>query len=294
MKRVGLVAKRGQFLGPLAQELIGWLRDRGVAAAAEEELLARLDLPGLKPLAEADYPAQDLIVVLGGDGTMLHAARQVGPSQVPLLGVNLGGLGYLTAVTIGELFPTLELIQAGRLRPQERMRLAVRVNRAGETIFEALVLNDAVINKGALARVVDLTAAIDGQFLTAYRADGLIVSTPTGSTAYNLSAGGPILHPSLSAMILTPICPFTLANRPLVVADSAEITLELAGHLGNVYLTCDGQRGRQLGAGDKIVIRRSTSLRLFTSPSQDHFSILRTKLGWGASGNSCQDQAKLV
>ena len=287
MQRVGLVLKPGQpNLTERARELVEWLTGRGIRAAAEEEVRSCLDSPHVAPLAEADFQDQDLLVVLGGDGTLLRAARLAHLSGVPLLGVNLGGLGFLTAVTTEELLPTLQKILNGRLRPEERMRLDVQVARGGEIVFKSVVLNDAVLTKGALARIVDLTAAIDGRHLTDYRADGLIIATPTGSTAYNLSAGGPILDPTLAAMILTPICPFTLANRPLVVADTVRVAVRLGGRAEDVYLTCDGQEGLPLLPGDELTVRRSQNLKLFPSPFHDHLSILRTKLGWGVDRTS--------
>lgn len=283
MKSVGLVAKPGHGEAVvLTRELLGWLGQRGIRAALDPELGGRLDQGGFEELS--DYGGQDLIIVLGGDGTLLHAARGVGLGDVPLLGVNLGSLGFLTAVTVDQVFETLEMIIRGELSAEQRMRLSVRVVREERTVFESLVLNDAVLNKAALARILDLSATIDGRRLTDYRADGLIVSTPTGSTAYNLSAGGPILHPSLSAMIITPICPFVLANRPLVVPGEAELTVQSSSSAEDVFLTCDGQEGFPLVAGDSVVISRTKNLWLFPSPSTDHYSILRTKLGWGVSG----------
>ncbi len=283
MKSVGLVAKPGHGEAvTLSRELIAWLGERGIRSALDPDLGQSLG-PGDFTQLE-DYPDQDLIIVLGGDGTLLRAARGVGLSNVPLLGVNLGSLGFLTAVTVDQVFDTLEMIIRGELSPEERMRLSVRVVREGRTVFESLILNDAVLNKAALARILDLSASIDGRRLTDYRADGLIVSTPTGSTAYNLSAGGPILHPSLSAMIITPICPFVLANRPLVVPGEVELTVKSSPSAEDVYLTCDGQEGFPLVPGDGVVISRTRNLWLFPSPSTDHYSILRTKLGWGVGG----------
>ena len=283
MKSVGLVAKPGhEEAVVLTRKLIAWLGEKGVEAALDPDLGQSLGRDGFSLLK--DYDRQDLIIVLGGDGTLLRAARGVGLGGVPLLGVNLGSLGFLTAITVDKVFDTLELIIQGELSAEQRMRLSVRVVREGQTVFESLVLNDAVLNKAALARILDLSATIDGRRLTDYRADGLIVATPTGSTAYNLSAGGPILHPSLSAMIITPICPFVLANRPLVVPGEVELTVKSSSAAEDVYLTCDGQEGFALAAGDSVLISRTKNLWLFPSPSTDHYSILRTKLGWGVSG----------
>ena len=288
MKSVGLVAKPGHSEAVvLSRELIAWFQKRGVEFALEPGLGRDLGLEDFTRLN--DFCDHDFIVVLGGDGTLLHAARRVGLCKVPLLGVNLGNLGFLTAVATGQVFAALEKIFQGELAPEERMRLAVRVVRGDKTIFESVVLNDAVLTKEALARILDLSASINGRRLTDYRADGLIVSTPTGSTAYNLSAGGPILHPSLSAMIITPICPFILANRPLVVPGEVELTIKPGPSAEDVYLTCDGQEGLPLTLNDKVVISRTKSLWLFPSPLTDHYSILRTKLGWGVTGTANSD-----
>jgi NAD+ kinase len=283
MRAVGLVARPGHeaALG-LARKLVEWLQKQGVTAAVDDDLAQAL--PMAAPLGPEDYGRQDLVVVLGGDGTLLRAAGRVGLHDVPLLGVNLGGLGFLTAVTTAELFPSLEMILEGRLKPQERMRLAVRVVREGRPVGGSLVLNDIVLAKDAQARIVELSAAIDGRRLTDYRADGLIVATPTGSTAYNLSAGGPILHPGLKAMIITPICPFTLANRPLVVPGAVELTLRLGPRTQRLHLIGDGQEGLPLGPEDEVVVNQAKGLLLFPSPTADHYAILRTKLGWGSAG----------
>ena len=270
-RRVGLVPKINHPAAlKLADEVIRWLQARGVAAGI---LGATGPAPGEAP---------DLIVVLGGDGTMLHAAHLADPLDAPLLGVNMGGLGFLTAVTVEEAFSTLELILEGRHQPQERLRLDARLVRQGQEIPVGQALNDFVIIKAARSRILHLTARLDDLPLTEYRADGLIVATPTGSTAYNLSAGGPILTPGLAAVIITPICPFTLANRPLVISDQASVTVELGPQAESVHLTADGQRTWPLAPGDQVVIRRGRGLKLYPSPFQDHAAILRTKLGWGA------------
>lgn len=285
IRSVGLVAKPGHHESvDYAQKLILWLESRSITVRVEERLGELMKADKVRLMPDARYPEQDLIIVLGGDGTLLHAALRVGLSGVPLLGVNLGSLGFLTEITTAELFPTLDLILAGELRPEGRMRLRVELFRREKTVFEAVVLNDAVLSKGALARIVDLTTTIDGRHLTGYRADGLIISTPTGSTAYNLSAGGPILHPMLTAMIITPICPFTLANRPLVVRADSVLTVELGDGAKDVFLTCDGQEGVAMESGDRLVIGQTDPLRLYPSPTADHYSILRTKLGWGDGG----------
>ncbi len=222
------------------------------------------------------------MVVLGGDGTLLSVARTAGPHEVPVLGVNLGGLGFLTEIPLDELYPVLGAVLAGEVRPTRRVMLTCRVERGGRTVADYVALNDAVINKGAMARIIDLEMSINGEYVTTYRADGLIVSTPTGSTAYCLSAGGPILYPTLGALVLTPICPHTLTNRPLVVPDDVGIEIVQGSASEEVSLTMDGQIGFLLQHRDVILIRRSPKmLPLFTSPKRNYFEVLRTKLKWG-------------
>jgi NAD+ kinase len=225
------------------------------------------------------------IVVLGGDGTLLGAARQVAKYRIPILGVNLGGLGFLTEIPLKRLYAVLELMLGGRLEIETRVMLETRVIRENKEISRFRVLNDVVISKGAPARIIDLDVHINQEFLTTFRADGLIISTPTGSTAYNLSAGGPIIYPTLASIILTPICPFTLSNRPIILSDSHHVQVTLTKEVDQgVSLTCDGQIGFDLLFGDKVIIRKSKeTLRLIKSPDQTYFEILRTKLNWGGT-----------
>ena len=225
----------------------------------------------------------DWVVVLGGDGTLLGAARQVGRYGAPILGVNLGGLGFLTCIPLEQLYSAVETMVSGGLQVESRMMLETKVLRGESEVIRFQVLNDVVINKSTLARIIDLDVAIDDVFVTTFRADGLIISTPTGSTAYNLSAGGPILYPTIETFVLTPICPFTLTNRPIIVPDSAVVGIEMGRESEEtVALTFDGQVGFDLHHGDKINIYKSKEkINLFKSPDQDHFRILRTKLMWG-------------
>jgi NAD+ kinase len=280
--RVGIVAKRDapRARGVIAQ-LLSWLSARGVGAVLEKETA---DLAADAPAAagKAELPSQvDLLVVLGGDGTLLSMARAVGDLGVPLLGVNLGGLGFLTATTLDEMLPALEAYLAGQMTIEERMLLAARVIRNGHPLCEYAALNDVVITKSAMSRIIDLSVSVDGRYATAYRADGLIISTPTGSTAYSLSAGGPILFPTMDAVVLTPICSHTLTNRPIVVpgTDRIEVTL-LADQ--EVMATVDGQVGVGLRERDTVEVRKAASrIRLVRFPQKDFFSVLRTKLKWG-------------
>jgi NAD+ kinase len=225
----------------------------------------------------------ELIVVLGGDGTLISTARLIGERNVPIVGVNLGSLGFLTEITVDELYSTLESWLAGAQRISERMMLHAVIERDGEEIANHLVLNDVVINKGALARIVDLETMINCYDLTTYKADGLIISTPTGSTGYSLSAGGPIIHPSMNCLVLTPICPHTLTNRPVVVSDDSLVVVTVRSLPDeDVFLTLDGQVGVQLRCGDRIQVRRARqSAKLVMSSRMDYFGILRTKLKWG-------------
>ena len=227
--------------------------------------------------------AAELVVVLGGDGTLLSVARLFCSSGIPILGVNLGSLGFLTEITVEELYPTLEQCLKGNPRSSQRMMLEVSVIRKGEQIEKGLVLNEIVINKGALARIVDLNTMINSHFLTTFKADGLIVSTPTGSTGYSLSAGGPIIHPQMSCIVITPICPHTLTNRPIVVSDDSLISITVTSSFDEkVYLTLDGQVGCELHEGDSIKVgKASTFTTLVVSHSRDYFEVIRTKLKWG-------------
>lgn len=237
------------------------------------------------PAGSNEYERPDWVVVLGGDGTLLGAARKVRPLGVPILGVNVGGLGFLTAVPVEQLYPVAELMIQGRLREEHRSMLQTLVEREGREVFDFHVLNDVVVNKRTLARIIELKVSINGEFLTVFRSDGLILSTPTGSTAYNLSAGGPILYPTTGSFIITPICPFTLSNRPVIVPDDAIIEVSLAKESEeSVVLTFDGQVGFDLFFGDRVILRKSPErIRLLRPPQYSYFQLLRTKLGWGGA-----------
>ncbi len=277
IRSAGIVVKPGHDEAmATAAELSAWLKERGVLQAGEP-LSA-----GNTPIEGAGFFDADLFVVLGGDGTMISTARLVGDSEILVLGVNYGSLGYLTDFRIEELFPALESIIAGEYDIDRRVMLDAEQWRGDEMIAKGRVLNDVVINKAALARIIEVTVNLDGLFVNSFRADGLIVSTPTGSTAYNLSAGGPIIFPSMNAIVLTPICPFTLTNRPIVVPDSAEIELILDNENEGVVLSLDGQIGHQMLVGDRIAIRKSqTTFNLVHPSNRNYFDVLRNKLKWG-------------
>lgn len=278
MRSVAIISKKNkQTAWEAGQELQRWFEARGVQAVH----LVNEPEPNMPTL-----PAEtEGIVVLGGDGTLLSAARHYVFLDVPILGVNVGGLGFLAEISLKELYPSMEQVLAGKYQVEERMLLIARLCRRGEVCWERLFLNDAVINKGALARIVDLTAWIDGEYLTTYRADGLIISTPTGSTAYTLSAGGPIVYPTLRHIIMIPICPFTLSNRPIILPATVTVAVTFAEKVQDAYLSIDGQVGQSLQEEDRMEMSVAPqNLKLILSPYRSYFEILRTKLGWGEPG----------
>jgi NAD+ kinase len=283
VKRVGIVARPDrEEARVLLPGLIEWCTTRGLLPLADRETAALLPEGTVVAAKKPDLPGQtDLLVVLGGDGTLLSVARRVGDLGVPILGVNLGGLGFLTALTVDELFPALEGVLRGELVVEERMMLGATVSRQGERLADYVALNDVVIMKSAMSRIIRLDVAVDEQFATGYRADGLILSTPTGSTAYCLSAGGPIVVPTMDAVILTPICSHTLTNRPLVLPATQRLTVTLLSDQ-DVMLTLDGQVGFALMRDDTVEVRRAAArTRLLRLPQRHFFSVLRTKLKWG-------------
>ncbi|MFQ5898312.1 MAG: NAD(+)/NADH kinase [Candidatus Methylomirabilia bacterium] len=283
MKRIGIVAKTDW---PEAREVVPrlaeWLAVQGKQVILEKET-APLVPAASSAVGKSDLPPQvDLLVVLGGDGTLLSVARLVGDLGVPILGVNLGGLGFLTATTLEELFAALERVFAGQMLLEERMMLAARVHRQGARVAEYVALNDVVITKSAMSRIVKLAVAVAGQAATDYRADGLIISTPTGSTAYGLSAGGPIVYPTMDAIVLTPICSHTLTNRPIVLPPTVTVEITLLTEHQDVMLTLDGQEGIALTTRDTVEVRQAAPrIRLVRFPQTHFFSVLRDKLKWG-------------
>ncbi len=283
MQRIGVVAKpKKPEAEPVLRNLVAWLRARGLEVVADQEAAAICAEAGPGLPRDEVVAWADLLVVLGGDGTLLAVARMIGPREVPILGVNLGGLGFLTEVTLDELFPTLEMVLKDRFAVSRRLTLSARVLRDGGVIASYEALNDAVITKSALSRIADLEAHVNGEYVATFRADGLIVSTPTGSTAYCLAAGGPIIYPTLPALVIIPICPHTLTNRPLVVPDGAVVEI-IQGTAGeDVHLTVDGQVGVPLQHRDVVCLERSArTIALIKSPKLNYFQLLRTKLRWG-------------
>lgn len=280
MKTIALVSKRekAEAAVEIAQALK--LRYPNLTFLAEPHLAERL---GWLPSDDAALASRaDLSIVLGGDGTIIHAARLFRGRTVPLLGVNLGSLGFMAEVPRAELATVLEQVLDGKGKIDSRMKLACRLYRNDQLIVEDEVLNDVVINKSALARIADHEAWMDGEFLALYKSDGVICSTPTGSTAYSLSAGGPIVHPSIDCVVLTPICPHALTQRPIVVPGDQVIRIHLKNDVTDVYLTLDGQSGHPLQRGDRVEVQRSANrAHLVRNPALGYFSVLREKLHWG-------------
>jgi NAD+ kinase len=286
--RVGLVAKtRLDAAAGVLAELAGWLDARGVQVVFEADTAALVGLPPGRPTASRDVlpTACELIVVLGGDGTLIGMAGRIAnaAADVPILGVNFGSLGFLTEITLGELYDSLEAVLTGTAQIESRMMLRSCTLRRGDVISDRLALNDVVITKGAMSRIIELVVEIGRQPVMRVRADGLIVASPTGSTAYNLAAGGPIMHPAVDALVITPIAPHMLTNRPIVVPADAEVRVRPAmdGARDEVFVTIDGQSGHPLEADDEITIRRAErTLSLVRAGTRSYFDVLRQKLKW--------------
>jgi NAD+ kinase len=281
LEKVAIVAKlHAKEASSVVRTLSRWLGERGIEAVLEASLVA--SRRGNTGFTLDTLPRDvSLVAVLGGDGTLLSVARAMGAKQIPILGVNLGSLGFLTDVALQHLYQTLESVLSGEATIDSRMMLQAELLRKEETLTSEVVLNDVVITKGAIARIIEVGVEIDQQFVANVRADGLIVSTPTGSTAYSLAAGGPILHPNLDAIILTPICPHTLTQRPVVVSNEAKIELTLRGNSEEVYVTFDGQSSNPMQPGDLIRVRQSRhQVKLVSPPGKNYFQVLRHKLRW--------------
>ncbi|NNL42378.1 MAG: NAD(+)/NADH kinase [Desulfobacterales bacterium] len=279
MNKIGIVVKADKKAGKKADELEKWLLARGV-----EIIRQASQPPGRQHFGESvSFAPSDLscIFVLGGDGTFLSAVRWIGDQDIPILGVKFGEVGFLAETVEENLFSVAESILKNDFTTKPRMRLTVKVLQSERKIAEETVLNDVVINKGALARLANIKTYIDDHYLTTFRADGLIVSTPTGSTAYSLAAGGPVIHPLVPGIVMTPICPFTLTNRPLIIPDSAKVTIRLEEKSSDIMLTFDGQEGLKIDEQNAVVIQKSPRpIRMVTIPEQHYFDVLKEKLRW--------------
>ena len=286
---VGIVAKsRLQAATPHLVDVERWLASRGVAAIFETATAALMPHDGTRRILDKQPLVRDvgLVLVLGGDGTLLSMADCIGRAgvNVPILGVNFGSLGFLTEVTLPELYPALDAALAGRANVEDRLMLRSTVTRASGPPSTEIAVNDVVVNKGARSRLIELSISVGDGLVTTVRADGLIIATPTGSTAYNLAAGGPIVQPSVDALVLTPIAPHTLTNRPIVIPSSSSVRVApvMLGERDEVFVTFDGQADCQLHAGDEITVcRASDPMRLVRPATRSYFEVLREKLNWG-------------
>jgi NAD+ kinase len=295
IKKVGIVANvEKENIAEFAASLEKWLEDRKIKVFLEANIAAAVGKSGgfkMEDLASR----VDLIAVLGGDGTMLRTARYVAHRDVPIVGINMGTFGYLTEVNLNETYAALELILKGDFLTEKRMMLDVKIRRGNKLIGSGIVLNDVVINRGNLSRIVELETTIDGHYLTTYKSDGLIISTPTGSTAYSLSAGGPIVFPGKDLIIINPICPHTLTNRPIIFPEKSDLQIVLRSKESGATITLDGQESYRITAGDLMIVRKSKFVtRLVLSPHRSYGEILRSKLGWGGlpSGTGKRKNAK--
>ncbi len=281
-KSIGILTKpKFAEIKPTLHEVVAWLRARSLVVILDTASAALLGEQGGTQKTELASKA-DMLLVLGGDGTMLNAARLAGERSIPILGVNLGGLGFLTEVRLENLYPSLERVFANDFVLDERRMLQAHVHRHGETVARGVVLNDVVISKGTLARMIELRISIQGQFVTNLRGDGVIVTTPTGSTAYSLSAGGPIINPAVQSLMVTPICPHTLTHRPLIVPGTAEIEVTLTSKDDGAMATLDGQVGVVMTQGDTVEIKMSEyRTQLIRFPESSYYEVLREKLKWG-------------
>jgi NAD+ kinase len=289
MNKVGIVAKTRLTKATTHLVEIGaWLEQRGVEPLYETATAALMPAGTACRVADkqALVTSVDMVVVLGGDGTLLSMADCIGAAGtgIPILGINFGSLGFLTEVTLPELYPSLDAALTGRAPIEERMMLHTTTVRRGETFADHIALNDVVVTKGARSRMIDLSVLVGDDFITRVKADGLIVATPTGSTAYNLAAGGPIVQPTLDALLLTPIAPHTLTNRPIVIPVSAPVRVQpnIEDEREELFVTFDGQAGFQLQRGDEIrICRAAQTLRLIRPSTRSYFDVLREKLKWG-------------
>lgn len=281
MKKIGIICKSGRREPrEILRELLPWLRGKGYETFVEQEAADALNIEGFS--RDLIASTVDVVFVLGGDGTMLSVSRAVAARSVPILGINLGSMGFMAEINKDELYEVVDRILSGDCTVEERLMLTAKIRRNGQEVSEYTVLNDVVINKGALARIIDMETFINGKYVTTFKADGLIIATPTGSTAYSLSASGPIIYPTLDSMLLTPICPHTLTNRPILLPHDFRIEVAIRTLSEDVYLTLDGQVGAPLRLDDVIEITQADyKTRLLIPYERDYFEILRNKLRWG-------------
>jgi NAD+ kinase len=282
MKSAAIISKPAKpELAAILPDLLDWFHQRGYKLYFDEQTAQYIDGEEVLPRQQLGLKNPDFALVLGGDGTLLSAARAVAHEGVPILAVNLGSLGFLTEVPLSEMYSTLEAVDAGLCPTEQRAILDCTAYRQDQPLARHFALNDVVVNKSALSRLVDFDLLIDGAFVFSYKADGVIIATPTGSTAYSLAAGGPVLMPSVQALVLTPVCPHALTHRPLVVRDSAQIELRVQTALEEAFLSIDGQVGMPLRQGDRVVCQRAAHSVKLMRVRRTFFDVLRNKLKWG-------------
>ena len=282
MKSAAIVSKPAKpELAAILPDLLGWFHQREYKLYLDQESAQYIAGEEVVPRSELGQRKPDFVLVLGGDGTLLSAARAVAHEGIPILAVNLGSLGFLTEVPLSEMYSTLEAVEAGLCPTELRAVVDCTAYRDGEPLTRHFALNDVVVNKAALSRLVDFDLLIDGMFVFRYKADGVIIATPTGSTAYSLAAGGPILMPSVQSFVVTPVCPHALTHRPLVVRDNAQIELRVETGAEEAFLSIDGQVGMPLRQGDRVVCQRASHNVKLMRVRRTFFDVLRNKLKWG-------------
>ena len=282
MKSAAIVSKPAKpELATILPELLQWFHQRGYKLYLDQETAQYIDGEEVVPRSQLGPKKPDFALVLGGDGTLLSAARAMAYEGVPILAVNLGSLGFLTEVPLNEMYATLEAVDAGLCPTEQRAVIDCTAYREGEPLAHHFALNDVVINKSALSRLVDFDLLIDGAFVFRYKADGVIIATPTGSTAYSLAAGGPVLMPSVQSFVVTPVCPHSLTHRPLVVRDNAQIELRVETGAEEAFLSIDGQIGMPLRQGDRVICQRAAHSVKLMRVRRTFFEVLRNKLKWG-------------
>jgi len=284
MKNIAIVVKpHAEEVADITIQICDYLKSEGKNVLLEERTASVLGYSDFTAHNEIKNNA-DLLIVLGGDGTLISSNRIISGANIPILGVNLGRLGFLTETKVEEALDTVKKVLSGNYKFDNRMKLISDIFYDEEKVFSTEVLNDIVINKGALARIIDIEVHIDNQYVNTYRADGLIISTPTGSTAYTLAAGGPLVYPTLNSIILTPICPHSLTHRPIVIHDDSEIKIRILNDDEKVFITYDGQIGRKMSLKEEIIIYKSAQpVKLIVSQKRNYFALLKEKLGWGST-----------
>ncbi|MBZ4644466.1 MAG: inorganic polyphosphate/ATP-NAD kinase [Deferribacteraceae bacterium] len=284
MKNIAIIVKpHTNNIREITLDIINYLKSNNKNIILEKRAAEALDSKEFSDDSEIREEA-DLLVVLGGDGTLISAIRLLQDKDTPVMGINLGRLGFLTDTKLENAKATLDEVFSGNFSIEKRMKFDITVKKGDNTTFKTKVINDLVINKGALARIIDIDVSVDNLFMNTYRADGIIVSTPTGSTAYTLAAGGPIVYPTLNSIIVTPICPHALSHRPIVLHETSKLQIKVRNLDDKVFITCDGQEGKKMEANETVYVEKSnSSANLIVTKHHNYFTLLKEKLGWGSS-----------